>query len=48
VASRGPEYFAAGAPVVTWDPGVLAPGVHTLRVETESGTAATRRWVVLR
>jgi hypothetical protein len=48
VAERAPEAFrTAGAQLVRWNPGRLAPGVYFLRLELDSGASAVARCVML-
>jgi hypothetical protein len=48
--ARSPSqvFPAAGQHSFAWDPGALKPGVYLVRLETDSGQAATTRWVTLR
>ncbi len=48
VASRAPEHLAAGSHSLRWDPGVQKAGLYFARMETGSGAAVIRRWVILR
>lgn len=49
VAARPAEYFAeSGSRAVRWNPGPVAPGIYFLRLELDSGAAATARCVMLK
>jgi photosystem II stability/assembly factor-like uncharacterized protein len=47
VAERSPQRYGVGSHVVAWDPKVVSTGLYFLKIETDSGMTATRRWVVL-